>query len=244
VRAISGTMKIGILQCDPVKEEFRTDYGNYPDMFHSLFAQVDQDLSFETYDVENQFYPKQMDDCDAYLITGSRYSVYDEELWIRRLEQYVRQLHEKKKKLIGICFGHQLIAQALGGKTKEQVEKGWGVGASYCDWKSKATWLDEQPAAFTLWVSHRDQVTELPAQAVLLFGNEFCPIAGFQVGEHILTFQGHPEFTKQYLKALMMSRTESIGKEKLNQAFNSLNSDTQHLDVASWILQFIREKHS
>ncbi|MFN3238443.1 MAG: glutamine amidotransferase-related protein [Pseudomonadales bacterium] len=121
-------MKIGILKADSVLEQFQPEHGDYPDMFvRRLGDNAPESVEFATYDVEHGVYPNHMDDCDGYVITGSKKSVYDDEDWIRALEAYVVELHEHLKPLIGICFGHQLVAQALGGKT-EAAAVGWGVG--------------------------------------------------------------------------------------------------------------------
>ena len=117
-------MKIGILQCDSTNENLRDEHGNYPEMFMSLFKSVDPDLDFINYDVQLEQYPQTPEECDAYLITGSRLSVYDNEPWIRKLEKYVVELHRHKHPLLGICFGHQMVAKALGGKLKHQNEVG------------------------------------------------------------------------------------------------------------------------
>ena len=120
-------MKIGILKTDAVRPEWVPDFGEYPDMFTALLAKADPDLEFAVYDVEEGEYPDDIDEVDAYLITGSKSSVYEEKAWIARLMDFVRELHAREKKIVGICFGHQIIAHALGGKT-EKSHKGWGVG--------------------------------------------------------------------------------------------------------------------
>jgi GMP synthase-like glutamine amidotransferase len=120
-------MKIGILNADAVRPEFVAEFGEYPDMFARLLMAVDPDVEFVTYEVMSGEYPTDIDEVDAYLITGSKLSVYDDVAWINALKDFVRTLHGAKKKLIGICFGHQLVAEALGGKTR-QANQGWCVG--------------------------------------------------------------------------------------------------------------------
>ena len=120
-------MKLGILKTDAVRPEWVPTYGEYPDMFQHLLKLVDPTLSFEVWDVEEGEFPTDIDGVDGFIITGSKSSVYDDKPWIRSLEVLVRRLHDAEHKLLGICFGHQLIARALGGVV-DKSPKGWGVG--------------------------------------------------------------------------------------------------------------------
>ena len=110
-------MQIGILQTDSVLSEFRARFGDYPDMFQSLLLRADGSLTFEVFNVVQGHFPHQLDTCDAYLITGSKASVYDNEAWIASLSDFIRQLYQYNKKLLAVCFGHQLVAEVFGGKT-------------------------------------------------------------------------------------------------------------------------------
>ncbi|HEY7775911.1 MAG TPA: GMP synthase, partial [Kineobactrum sp.] len=135
-------MKLGILKTDAVRPEWVPDFGEYPDMFIALLGQLDPSLEFAVYDVEQGQYPADIDEVDAYLITGSKSSVYDDKPWIETLMAFVRELDQRRKKLVGICFGHQLVAQALGGKT-EKSPKGWGVGLQTQRFASMPGWHDQ-----------------------------------------------------------------------------------------------------
>ena len=120
-------MKLGILKTDAVRPEWVPEFGEYPDMFVALLGQLDPALEFVVYDVEQGEFPDDIDEVDAYLITGSKSSVYDDKPWIAALMDFVRELDRRHKKIVGICFGHELVAQALGGKT-EKSSKGWREG--------------------------------------------------------------------------------------------------------------------
>jgi GMP synthase-like glutamine amidotransferase len=124
-------LKIGILQADDVLPQLATQYGEYPVMFQQLLqaANVRNDISLEfvTYAVNAGIYPSEIDEVDAYILTGSKSSVYEDALWITQLAEFVRVLHSRKKKLVGICFGHQMVAHALGGYTS-LADGGWGLG--------------------------------------------------------------------------------------------------------------------
>ena len=232
-------MIIGILQADVLADQVIQSYGCYVDMFEKLLSEVDTQLTFKTYLVKQNEYPDDIHDCDAYLITGSKSSAYEDEDWIHRLKQFVVDCSAQRKKLLGICFGHQLIADALGGKV-EKSDKGWGVGMASSRVTQKPHWLVPDQQQFNLLVNHQDQVVELPRNASLVATNEFCPIASYQVDNAVLTFQGHPEFNRDYLHHLMTKRRHIIGEQVYHQGMKSLEQDVDHEVVAKWIVNFIR----
>lgn len=233
-------MKLGILKTDTVRPEWVPEFGEYPDMFVDLLGQADPDLQFQVYDVENGEYPADIDEVDAYLITGSKSSVYDDKPWIGELMDFVRQLDQRRKKLVGICFGHQLVAQALGGKT-EKSSKGWGVGLQYYRFSEAPKWHDKEALEFGILASHQDQVVRNAAGAAVLAGSEFCENAVCQVGNHILTFQGHPEFVAQYSREIMNFRREMIGEQAYATGMASLAVAPEQQRVARWIVNFLRD---
>ena len=230
-------MRIGILETDTLDRNIEKQYGSYAAMFETLFLAVDSKIEFSVYRVIDDVYPVAIDECDAYLITGSKSSAYDNDPWIKKLSEYIVSLYKQNKKLIGICFGHQIIAYALGGLA-EKSDKGWGVGNVVSN-NQNQPWMHTEKKQFSLLVSHQDQVTKLPADAKLIASNEFCPNASFQIADYILTFQGHPEFSKDYLKYLMNKRRDLIGKEKYNKAVTSLQNNHDSQLVAQWIINFI-----
>ncbi len=233
-------MRIGILQCDSTNKNFRDKHGDYPKMFISLFHSIDPLLHFTIYDVRLGKYPKTIKECDAYLITGSRSSVYDDELWIQKLENFVLETHQKKHPILGICFGHQIIAKALGGMT-EKAEQGWGTGVQSFHKTATKSWLNPNLDRFSLLVFYQDQVTRLPEGAELIAESEFCPIASFHIANHILTFQGHPEFEKPYTKALLELREEILSPEIFSEGIKSLEESVQPEVVTQWMIKFLRK---
>tara|TARA_R110002072_G_C7773406_1_gene519365 strand:+ start:112 stop:813 length:702 start_codon:yes stop_codon:yes gene_type:complete len=232
-------MKIGILKTDSVRGELVDEFGEYPDMFQQLLGAVDPQLEFIVYDVERGEFPQQLDVADGWLITGSKSSVYEDKPWIQQLQQLVQRLHQEGRKLVGICFGHQLVAQALGGLA-EKSSKGWGVGVHTATFNERPTWSDDAAMEFRLLVSHQDQVTRLPPEALALAGSEFCENAVCQIGDHILTFQGHPEFVPAYSENLLNIRREIIGEDNYHSGMESLSQPLDRGRVARWILNFLR----
>ena len=236
---IGSAMKLGILKTDAVRPEWVPEFGEYPDMFMALLEQADPDLQFSVYDVEQGEYPADIDEVDAYLITGSKSSVYDDKPWIPPLLDFVRELDRRRKKVVGICFGHQLVAQALGGRT-EKSPKGWGVGLHRHTFNTLPEWHDQGEPALDILVSHQDQVVQNARGARVLASSEFCENAVCQVGEHILTFQGHPEFVPGYSREIMEFRREMIGEPAYVDGMASLASAQQGQRVARWIVNFLK----
>lgn len=234
-------MKIGILQTDSVLDGFRPQFGDYPDMFQSLFLRADSSLTFDVFNVVAGCYPDRVDVCDGYVITGSKASVYDNDAWITTLGDYTKELNAQNKKLVAVCFGHQLIAEVFGGKT-EKSPKGWGVGVHTIDVYVDKSWLQPRRETFNVVVSHQDQVTRLPQGADLIAGSEFCEISMFQLGENILAIQGHPEFSKEYSRTMMQYRARKIGEEKLTTGIESLKKSVDDLLIAQWLIAFLKRK--
>lgn len=231
-------MRIGILETDKLDDETQQLYGSYAEMFCRLFISVDKTITFKTYQVIRNEFPLDINECDAYLITGSKSSAYDDTNWIGSLKEFINTLNKHKKTLIGICFGHQVIAEALGGKVI-QSDKGWGLGTMTYSVLNKQPWMHKSVNEFKLIITHHDQVQTLPATAQLIAGNDFCPIAAFQLEHHILTFQGHPEFTADFANHLLTFQQPPLAIETLNIIRHKLTDATDHVVVAQWILNFI-----
>ena len=237
-------LQIGILKTDSVRDEFRARHGDYPAMFRALLigariGELDgRPLQFRDYDVQHGEYPDAPGDCDGYVITGSRDSVYDDVPWIHALEDYVRVLHAGRHKLVGICFGHQLVAQALRGETRA-AEVGWAVGVHRSRLLRTPPWMVDDGDEFALLSSHKDQVTRLPEGAKLLATNDFCPNAAYTVDDHILCIQGHPEFIREYARALLDFRRELLGETVWARAVASLEAPIHAGRVGRWMLSFL-----
>jgi GMP synthase-like glutamine amidotransferase len=233
-------MRIGILKTDSVRDEFKSEFGDYPAMFRAMLMAGADDfpLEFADYDVQKGEYPRTLDECDVYLITGSRESVYDDQPWIHRLGEFVRELDAARHKLVGICFGHQLIAHVLGGRTAP-AEQGWAVGVQDTCVVTPQEWMQPYRERFGLLSSHKDQVVELPARAQRFASTSFCPNSGFTIDEHILTFQGHPEFAKGYSHALLDLRRQILGEALYNTGVASLEQPVHQSLIGRWIINFV-----
>lgn len=233
-------MKIGILKTDAVRPEWVPAFGEYPDMFERIFKEVDPSLEFATWDIEQGELPTNIDGISGFVITGSKSSVYDDKPWIRSLEALVRQYHAEKRKLVGICFGHQLIAQALGGLV-DKSPKGWGVGVHRYDLADSSFAADGEGNTVDLIASHQDQVIKAPSGAQIIAANAHCEIAGLRIDDNVLTFQGHPEFIPEYSREIMHFRRPMIGDERVSAGLATLETRAhQGARVARWLLDFLR----
>jgi GMP synthase-like glutamine amidotransferase len=234
-------MILGILDADTLREDLQPTYISYTHMFKTLFKQAVQDheIEYVSYNVNNNEYPAHIDECDAYLITGSKSSTYDDDEWIKTLRSYIQLLFKQKKKILGICFGHQLIADSLGGKAMLS-NNGWGVGVH--TYSLSTNNLNSSLASlsqFSLLVSHRDQVVALPQEATVLASSDFCPFAAYQINQQVLCFQGHPEFTPPYADELMKKRQSIIPSHVFQQGQENLYLPTHHLIIAKSLLDFV-----
>lgn len=231
-------MKIGILLCDEVDNELIRVHGKYQDMYVKLLQQVDPDLQFLIYDARSGEFPAHIDAADAYVITGSRYGVNDNLPWIAALEKWVREIHTHEKKMIGICFGHQLIAKALGGNVSKSP-KGWGLGISVNKMFHQKPWMHPHLKDLNLIVSHQDQVVVLPENAEVLATSDFCPFYMLQIKDNLFTVQGHPEYTKGFSQALMELRKNKLGEETVEKGLKSLQQHCDDAVFARWIVNFL-----
>lgn len=229
-------LRVGLLVCDHVSPEFRDIAGDYPDMFRRLFASY-PGIDLVDYDLPGGDFPSAPSECDAWITTGSRHSVYDQIDWIGRLAGLVRDIAGSERPYVGVCFGHQMIAQALGGRV-EKAPAGWGVGVKAVEVTDPPPWFPLE--SFRILNSHADQVTRLPAGAVVRGGNRHCPVSLMTVGDRMAGIQGHPEFTPEYAEALLVARRgKVIPADVADAALASLAEETDAASVADGIVDFI-----
>lgn len=218
-------MRIGILQCGHAPDAVRQRHGDFDDLFKALFAGYD--LSFTRYDVEAMEFPSGVDAQDGWLVTGSRHGVYEDHAFIAPLEDFIRAAHAAKRPVIGICFGHQIIAKAMGAHVAKS-EKGWGFGAEL--------YHSELLGPVQINAIHQDQVQSLPEGARLVASNSFCPYAALDYGT-MRSIQPHPEFDQ----AVMASYIEALGAQGripeplLEKARGELGAGLDTARVVAWL---------
>ncbi|MFT0532584.1 type 1 glutamine amidotransferase [Castellaniella hirudinis] len=233
-------MHIGLLQCDDVAEPLQARHGSYPDMIRTLLQAADPRIQLTVFACHQGQAPTRTDGMDAWITTGSKCGANDDAEWISRLTDFIRTLWQERQTLVGICFGHQLMAKALGGRV-ERSPRGWGIGAYPTRIAQAEPWMSPwYSSQLQLLSSHQDQVVELPPQGRVLAHSGFCPIYMMQVGETFLGLQGHPEFTRAYMADLLASRRDRIDPIRLQAARHSLRQPVHDVLMAHWILGFMR----
>jgi len=235
-------LTLGVLLCDSVHPDRLHIDGDYRAIFSHMFrtfSPTGVEVALRFYDVTTGEYPARLDHCDGYLTNGASASPVDDDPWIAPFGDFVRHLHETETKLFAICFGHQMIAHALGGRV-EQSERGWGVGVQEVALLRSESWMVPSADRFDIISSHQDQVVELPPGAVLLGSTPHCPISLFRCGS-LVGIQGHPEFSPAYARALMDARLESIPAETRAIALQSFALEPDYPLLTSWILSYFEK---
>lgn len=225
-------MDIAILEAGGPPRSLEPRFGRYPAMFAQLLGN-----GFETvsYDVEHGELPTGPEDHAAYLVTGSPAGVYDGQPWIAALGDFLLEA-KGRAKLVGVCFGHQIMAEAFGGRV-EKSDKGWGIGLHRYEVIERAPWMDDAEA-ISIPVSHQDQVVALPPRSRVLAASEFTPfgVIGYD-DQPAMSMQCHPEFDPDYANALIEFRRERLPSP--DAAIASLNLPNDRERVAGWIRAFL-----
>ena len=225
-------MKIGILETGYPPGALASRFGDYPRMFADLLG---EDFEIHSFDVQAGEMPDTSAGLDAFLITGSPAGVYEPLPWIAPLEEFVRA--SGATPMIGVCFGHQLMAQALGGKV-EKSGKGWGAGLHRYEVVQTEPWMDGT-RTIRIPASHQDQVVVQPPATRVLAASAFTPFAALGwMDRPAISFQFHPEFSPEFAKALIEQRYDVVPDP--DAAIASLNAPNDNRVVAGWIQRFLR----
>ena len=223
-------MKLAILEAGRPPGDLAHEFGDYPAMFVALLG---SEFEVESFDVEKGELPHP-DAHEAYLITGSPAGVYDPFPWIEPLRWFIRSA--KSSKMVGVCFGHQIMVQAFGGHV-EKSNKGWGVGLHSYPIIRHETWMDDVPIV-SAPASHQDQVVQPPPGAELIASSVFTPYAGFSWRDgKAISFQFHPEMSPGFAAALYDGRRDRI--EGVDAAIASLAAPNDNQRVGDWINRFL-----
>lgn len=224
-------MKIGILQTGHAPEEMLSTTGDVALYFERMLSGFG--FGFATYSVVDMEFPAAITDCEGWIITGSKHGAYEDHAFIPPLEALIRDVYAADIPLVGICFGHQIIAQALGGKV-EKFDKGWAVGNTTYDWNGDTVQLNA-------W--HQDQVVIRPADATVYASNDFCENAALVYGNRIFTTQPHPEYGADFIGGLVTHRGKGVvPDDQLNAARDGLSKPDDNARIAAQIAHFFKER--
>jgi GMP synthase-like glutamine amidotransferase len=236
-------LKLTILETGLPPEKIREDWPRYPEMFEALVAPHMGELSYETIAVaEGEAFPA-LEDVEAVLVTGSAAGVYEQFPWMNPLLNFIQRVAARRIPLIGVCFGHQAVAKALGGHV-DKSDRGWGLGRHLYDVCEHPDWMgDFSGETFSLGVSHQDQVQSLPPGASVVAQSDFTPYAVLDYGDvPAISFQGHPEFSRGFCCALYnVRRGTAFSPERVDEACDSLDTAVDNSLVGKWMANFLRQ---
>ena len=195
--------------------------------------------AFDTWRVSAGEWPTDPAAYAGFVVTGSPASVNDDSPWIRQLEDLLRQLHVQRRPMVGLCFGHQVIAKALGGLVGLSPG-GWRLGTAPLPLHSPPAWLDDAPPVLNLYAAHNEQVLQAPPEARVVGGDAFCPLGSLAVGEHIWTVQYHPEFSPAFMADLLDALDGELPDAVIATGRRQIRQPADGSAVMRWIARFLQ----
>jgi GMP synthase-like glutamine amidotransferase len=237
-------MRLGILEADSISQEVEDNFGTLTSMFSNFFKLADPDIHCIPYFAHLGELPQDPAECDAWIVTGSKASANDETPWMLELEAFIRSTAEQAVPMIGICFGHQLMAKARGGRVERTQGNKWGMGinlyVAYADNGPKPDWMSKDE--IRLQAMHQDQVVQLPPQTQCLAGSDHCPNGVILYSGNALSMQLHPEIRADFSRYLINQRKGShFPVEDGERALLDVDGAVDDALVAQWMLHFIRQ---
>jgi GMP synthase-like glutamine amidotransferase len=225
-------MKLVVLETGRPPGDLANEYGDYPAMFAQMLG---DGFDIATFDVAAGHLPTEPSAISAYLITGSPAGVYEPLPWIEPLSDFIRKANGNK--MVGVCFGHQVMAEALGGRV-EKSGKGWGAGLHHYSIVRSEPWMDGA-GAIAIPASHQDQVVVQPPHTEVVAESSFTRFAGLAwTNRPAISFQFHPEFSPAFAKALIEQRYDIVPDP--DAAIASLDAPNDNARVAGWIRRFLQ----
>ncbi|MEO0912309.1 MAG: type 1 glutamine amidotransferase [Pseudomonadota bacterium] len=237
-------MRIGVLKTGNVNAALAPEHGEYPDMFAALLGAVDPALSFFTVDVVGGEMPGAVDAADGWIVTGSRHGAYDDLPWIAPLKEFLRAAVAARVPVIGVCFGHQVLAEALGGRV-EKFDGGWALGVEAYESVASPGWMGALAEGWRGHAVHQDQVVALPPEATVLARSPFCAYAALAYGDPerpgAISVQPHPEFSADFVGGLIDARLGRIVEEdRVDAARATLGAPVDNAEWAAAMVRFLR----
>jgi GMP synthase-like glutamine amidotransferase len=232
-------LRIAVLLTNNDTSAFAGHFPNDGDKVAQLLQPLRPHWSFEVVSVKDGVFPSGPEAFDGYVITGSPASVNDDALpWVGQLLSFIRVVDVARQPLIGLCFGHQAVARALGGQVARNAA-GWGLGTAPTHWQAERLWMQPAQSTTTLMAAHNEQVARMPEGAECLGGSDFCPIGSMQIGQHIWTTQYHPEMPLVFMQALLGYLVDKLDNDTMARAHTSLQQAADVPLFGQWMVQFI-----
>ncbi|MDP3519430.1 MAG: hypothetical protein Q8S02_02295 [Hydrogenophaga sp.] len=232
-------LRIAVLLTNDDTSLFAARFPNDGEKVVQLLQPLRPSWTFEVVPVKDGVLPASPQAFDGYVITGSPASVNDDRLpWVGPLLDFIWAVDAARQPLIGLCFGHQAVARALGGRV-ERNAAGWGLGAALTNWPAPRPWMTPFKGRTTLMAAHNEQVTLMPEGAECLGGSDFCPIGSMQIGQHIWTTQYHPEMPLVFMQALLGYLNDKLDAATLARAHGSLTTAADVQLFGQWMVQFL-----
>ena len=224
-------MHIGILQTGYAPDQVAEKHGGFFTLFSKLLE--GQGLTFSNWNVVDMDFPEDVHAADGWLVTGSKHGAYEDHPFISPLEDFIREVHDQRIPMIGICFGHQIVAQALGGRV-EKFAGGWAVGHHEYEFEGMG------PIALNAW--HQDQVVSVPPDAKRIASSEFCENAALVYGDHIMTLQPHPELPNPVIQTYIDVRSSdpSYPRPLIERAQEMVNAPHDEPRMADFLADFLK----
>ena len=237
-------IKLGILQTNHDKSiEVGDAFPDDAHRFRDLFDAQDERFDYRIYMTIGGEIPQDINEQDAFMITGSPLSVLDQHVFTDGLAEFIRRCDKARKPLLGACFGHQAIALALGGKVERSVN-GYNVGIETTQFHSARPWMTPNVRSLPMYVFHEDQVVELPDGCDLLGSTDNCKIASFAKGDHIFTTQAHPEFTHEFMACVLGFTEDKMPADDVKRARQSMQLEQRGNLFGTWSTNFFNKDES
>ncbi|MEO1251370.1 MAG: type 1 glutamine amidotransferase [Pseudomonadota bacterium] len=232
-------MHIHILETGAPPTPLDAEYGGYPMMMEQMLAPMDGRFRFTSSAIWRHEAPPPVSAVDGVVITGSPAGVYEGDDWIAPALNFVRAAADAARPQVGICFGHQLMAAAFGGRV-ERAEKGWATGVHAYDIPERRDWMRPEKARIACTALHQDQVVTPPRGARVIAASDFCPYAGLDYAQGpAISFQSHPEYEHGFADALLRLLRGRISAGLVDQGLASLKRPSDRTVLAQWIAAFL-----
>ena len=233
-------MHIAVLNANTDRSRFASQHPRDGEKFRRLVHEVRPDWQVSDYDVTSGIYPQTWQGIDGVIITGSPASAASDDEWVLKLLVVIRELRAEKTPMFGVCFGHQAIARALGGRVVRN-EGPFILGIVDAEVLTAPCWMTNAPPTFRIAAAHGEQVDQIPQGAVVNCRGPACPVGGFHIDRHVFTNEYHPEMTHHFIESLTEAMARKSDPEVIDIARGSFGKPADRAKFAEWIAVFFEQ---